>query len=131
VREARLAPALRIACGVAAAAMAIQVIFLDEPRFAVAIVNATWDKAVHFTYFGTMCFFLWIACGRRWELAVWAAVLFIGAVDETHQAYVPGRSSDIKDWLADGLGAATALFFMQRMWLLRLPLNGENPCVES
>ena len=129
--DVRLTPALRLACGFAAAAMAVQVIFLAEPRFAAAIVNATWDKAVHFTYFATMCFFLWVACAKRWELAVWAAILFIGAVDETHQAYVPGRSSDIKDWLADGLGAATALIVMQRALWPRLALTGERSCAES
>ena len=127
----RATPALRVSCAIAAAVMAIQVVFLAEPHFAAAIVNATWDKAVHFTYFGTMCFFLWIACGRRWELAVWAAILFIGAADETHQAFVPGRDPDIRDWLADGLGAATALILMQRAWLSRLAFNGERSCAES
>jgi len=126
VIDVRTTPALRLACGVAAAAMAVQVIFLAEPRFAVTIVNATWDKMVHFLYFGTMAFFAWIAADKRYALAVWATVLFIGAVDETHQAYVPGRSSDIHDWLADGLGAAAALLVMQRATLI-----GERPCVES
>jgi len=31
-----------------------------------------------------------------------------GASDEWHQSFVPGRSSDALDWLADTLGAALA-----------------------
>ena len=127
----RATPALRVSCAIAAAVMAIQVVFLAEPRFALAIVNATWDKFVHFTYFGTMAFFLWVAAGKRYDIAVWVIVIFVGAADETHQAYVPGRSSDIRDWLADGLGAAAALIVMQRATLRRVAFTGERPCVES
>lgn len=32
-----------------------------------------------------------------------------GAVDELHQATVPGRSADVADWVADTLGAAFAV----------------------
>ena len=39
--------------------------------------------------------------------AVGVAVLY-GATDEFHQAFVPGRSSDVLDLVADGVGAALA-----------------------
>ena len=29
-----------------------------------------------------------------------------GATDEFHQSFVPGRDSDVLDWVADTLGAA-------------------------
>jgi VanZ family protein len=29
-----------------------------------------------------------------------------GASDEFHQAFVPGRTADVADWMADTLGAA-------------------------
>jgi VanZ family protein len=82
----------------------------------VQIVEATWDKAIHFLYFGTMAFLLWIAGDRRWPLAVCLVVSFIGGADETLQAYTPGRNSDVNDWIADTLGAAVALIVVQRLW---------------
>ena len=38
-------------------------------------------------------------------LAVALASLY-GATDEFHQSFVPGRSTDVLDWVADTLGAA-------------------------
>jgi len=41
--------------------------------------------------------------------ALIAAVLLasaFGATDEFHQSFVPGRSADVADWVADTLGAA-------------------------
>jgi VanZ family protein len=37
-------------------------------------------------------------------LAALAAAAF-GATDELHQAFVPGRSCDVRDWMADAVGA--------------------------
>jgi VanZ family protein len=106
-------PALRALCLLGFLGMAAQLLLLAEPNFAVKIVENTWDKAVHFLFFGTMAFLLWVATAKRWPLAVWLTVAFIGAADETLQAYTPGRTSDIHDWLADGLGAAAALLIVQ------------------
>lgn len=44
---------------------------------------------------------------RAATLAVLLAVAY-GVSDEWHQSFVPGRSSDLADVLADALGAATA-----------------------
>jgi VanZ family protein len=35
---------------------------------------------------------------------------FYGATDEWHQSFVPGRSSDIFDWVADTTGAIFAMW---------------------
>jgi hypothetical protein len=72
--------------------MMAQLLLLAEPNFAVRIVNATWDKAVHFLFFGAMAFLLWIVTNKRWPLAVWLAIAFIAFADETLQASTPGRS---------------------------------------
>ena len=108
-------PVLRTACLIGFLAMAAQLLVLAEPNFAVRIVDATWDKGVHFLFFGTMAFLLWIATAKRWPLAVWLAVAFIGFADETLQASTPGRSADFNDWLADGFGAAAVLIVSQRI----------------
>ncbi len=107
-------PALRTACLVAFLAMVAQLLLLAEPNFAARIVNATWDKAVHFMFYGTLAFLLWVVTGKRWPLAVWMVVALIGIADETLQATTPGRTSDVDDWLADGFGAAAALIVSQR-----------------
>ena len=108
-------PALRTACLVGFLAMVAQLLLLAEPNFAVRIVSLTWDKAVHFLFFGTMAFLLWIVTAKRWPLAVWLAVAFIGFADETLQASTPGRTADFDDWIADGFGAAAALIVSHRV----------------
>lgn len=74
---------------------------VDVPHF---------DKLAHFAFYGVMAFLctLWrresgMTAGR----AVLFAVLFIavaGAGDELHQYFIPGRTMDFRDWLADGVG---------------------------
>lgn len=111
-------PALRAWCFIGFLAMVAQLLFLAEPGFAAKIVNATWDKAVHFIAFGTLAVLLWVTTAKRWLLAVWLAVALIGAADELLQADTPGRVSDFHDWLADGFGAAAALFIAQRVCIV-------------
>lgn len=78
------------------------------------------DKLAHFGFYAVMAF--WCALWRRESGtaargAVAFAVLFIaaaGAVDEFHQLFIPGRTMEFTDWLADGIGgfvgAGTAVF---------------------
>jgi VanZ family protein len=108
-------PTLRTICLVGFLAMTVQLLLLAEPNFAVRLVAATWDKSIHFLFFGTMAFLLWVVTAKRWPLAVWLAIAFIGFADETLQASTPGRSADFDDWLADGFGAAAALIVSQRV----------------
>jgi VanZ family protein len=68
------------------------------------------DKAVHFVFYGVMGFLcaLWrresgVPAGR----AILSALLFTavaGVVDEVHQHWIPGRSMELLDWMADTLG---------------------------
>jgi len=61
--------------------------------------------------------------GRLWppRIQFWLPVLFValyGASDECHQYFVPTRSCDFFDWLADlagGLAAAAALSLVFRL----------------
>lgn len=68
------------------------------------------DKVGHFLVYGLLATLI---CRMRlgWRGAVIglvAASLF-GITDEWHQSFVPGRSSDPMDWVADTLGAALAV----------------------
>ena len=71
----------------------------------------SFDKLAHFSVYGLLGTLTVRALGRgRWTpwLAI-AAVSLFGASDEWHQSFVPGRASEVKDWVADTLGAALAV----------------------
>src|SRR4030066_2563993 len=69
-----------------------------------------WDKGAHFAFYGGTGFLcaLWRReSGHPAKRAVLYAVLFVlavGAVDEIHQQWIPGRSADLLDWVADMFG---------------------------
>ena len=70
------------------------------------------DKALHAVEYGGLGLLLGLAlwasglrAGRAAALALLLASLY-GASDEIHQAFVPHRDSDVRDWLADTAGAA-------------------------
>ena len=71
------------------------------------------DKAVHWILFSGQCWFVALALRRSHKLTLPATLAFAiliasayGAVDEFHQRFVPHRTCDIADWVADTLGAA-------------------------
>lgn len=72
------------------------------------------DKGVHFLEYGTLSVLLTHALRatltKRGALLIWASAalctILWGALDEIHQAFVPGRSSDVGDLIADACGAA-------------------------
>lgn len=72
------------------------------------------DKALHFVAYAGLAFLFARAYRAYWpglsgwglgNLSLLSAALY-GLLDEIHQAFVPGRSADPADWLADSLGAA-------------------------
>jgi VanZ family protein len=75
------------------------------------------DKLAHFGFYGVtglLCA-LWrresgSSVGRA-VLAGLAFAAFVGAVDEFHQHWIPGRSMDFRDWLADAAGGGVGALF--------------------
>jgi VanZ family protein len=68
------------------------------------------DKYGHFLVYGLLGTLV-CRTGRGWRaglLALAAASLY-GVSDEWHQSFVPGRSCDVWDWVADTSGAALAI----------------------
>lgn len=68
------------------------------------------DKVIHFLmYFGlSVLLTRWVLAGRSGLRAVVisaAAAVAFGAADEWHQEFIPGRSSELADWIADSAGA--------------------------
>ena len=70
------------------------------------------DKMAHFGLYGVFAWLLarhGFGVAGRWmatALAIIVASAF-GVVDEWHQQYIPGRSTEYADWQADTAGAAT------------------------
>ena len=70
------------------------------------------DKIAHFLFYGVsgFLFVLWRReAGEGAARAALSAALFgllLGAVDEFHQQWIPGRSMDLLDWAADAAGGA-------------------------
>ncbi len=100
-------------------------IFLASNREATAPEFTRWiprfDKLVHFSVYGLLGTLTLRGLGpRRWApgLAI-AAVSLFGASDEWHQSFVPGRSCEVADWVADTLGAALAVSLYARWGFYR------------
>jgi VanZ family protein len=94
------------------------------------------DKVAHFGYFlGGGFLFAWLVrrlvkwSNWRVALVVFAVVAIVGAVDELHQTWTPGRSGGDKgDWLADVSGGLTgAWIFLTIYALITRPTNSETP----
>lgn len=54
----------------------------------------------------------------RTIVAVVCAVSLLGAVDEWHQSFIPGRSMSFLDWCADTIGALTGVLAVRFVPLL-------------
>ena len=76
-----------------------------------------WDKLAHLLAYAVLgILFLLPLCGGRLlrigavtaAMAVLLATLY-GAFDEVHQAFTPDRSPDVRDLVADCLGAAVGV----------------------
>ena len=67
------------------------------------------DKLVHGGLYGALGLLLARAAGpgrsTRWWGRAAAAIAAGAALDEWHQAWIPGRSPDVADWGADVVGA--------------------------
>jgi len=96
----RLLPRAAIIAAVAAVVLAL---FVLAPLFSQKL---DWfglpDEVVHtvghLVVYGAIAAGLAIGLGGRWLLA-WPLSLAIAAAEELHQAFVPGRCVDIKDFL--------------------------------
>jgi VanZ family protein len=83
------------------------------------------DKALHFTMYAGLAFLFARAMDDpartpryRAVLAAFLLTMAIGALDEWHQKFIQGRSTELADWIADSagglLGASTWMLFMRR-----------------
>ena len=72
------------------------------------------DKLVHFACYGVLGWSMFRALALRGgplrgALFVAGAIAIFAALDEWHQQFIPGRSADAADWVADVSGASLGL----------------------
>ena len=90
-------------------------------------IPGTWeyrDKIAHTTEYCGLGILVWNAALATWPqasprrraLLVLFAVSALAACDEKFQSFIPGRDSDVYDWMADTLGGSLA-----QIWGLSRP----------
>jgi VanZ family protein len=99
-------PTLRSLCFALAAVLVFQLFYLGAQPSAAGLFEPPWDAIAHFLFYSALTALIWTATAGRMPLAVCAAVVIVGGLDELHQASVPGRVADAADFLVD-VGAAT------------------------
>ena len=79
------------------------------------------DKVAHFGAYGVLGAALAYggAATRVGMLPLIAAGSLYGASDEVHQSFVPGRSPDPMDWIADTLGTLAGVLALHRYFARR------------
>lgn len=100
------------------------VIFIESsiPSDAFPILEFEWsDKIIHFLIYLVLFFTFNFSFSNQDKFflikmhSLSASLFFTalyGATDEIHQFFVPGRTCDIYDWIADVFGAVFALFIL-------------------
>jgi len=79
------------------------------------------DKVVHFLLyltFGALLAWARHVGGRGIHVALILVGVVYGGLDEWHQSFVPGRSPDLEDWLADAAGVVAG-YGALTLWLSR------------
>jgi VanZ family protein len=89
-----------------AAVLIFQLFYLAAQPSAVGLFEPPWDAIAHFLFFSALTALLWTATAGRMPLAVFAAAVIAGGLDELHQASLPGRVAEVADFLVD-VSAAT------------------------
>ena len=79
------------------------------------------DKLDHIVEFAVLGVLLRNAVSRYHPLPSVTPAMFVfaigasyGALDELHQSLVPGRSTELSDWLADAVGVALGSYALDR-----------------
>jgi VanZ family protein len=92
------------------------------------------DSTLHGIAFGTLAALLLRAlAGGRWRgvtpaaaLAAAGLAMVYGAVDEWHQSFVPGRTPEARDLLADSAGAWIAVLVIWTWSIIRRPRSART-----
>ena len=116
--------ARRLSLLMALALMALLFYLSHQPSLHTPSLFTGQDKLAHATVYGLLGVLLLGAlpqsAGRySWRQITVSALIasLYGMSDELHQSFVPGRSAEVGDWLADSAGALIAVVLFA--WLVR------------
>ena len=77
----------------------------------------------HFFYYGVMAVLLAHGVGKRFLWIALLAVPLVGALDEWHQLYVPGRNASAFDWAVDVFASLVGIYWYS---LIRADSDGKS-----
>ena len=99
------------------------------------------DKGVHFLEYGTLSFFIvhayvvtWPRRGAMTLVHTVLCTMALGLLDELHQSFVPGRSPDVRDVLADCVGGFVGALAVSALFAARgevAPDKADRPAAKS
>jgi len=101
--------ALRCCAGFLTVAMSLGLYFGGAQPVAVELFPWPWGKLVHSIVFGVLACSAGYATGLRgWRgvVAGFCVSVSVGAMDEWHQLFLPGRHGQLSDLFFDAIGAA-------------------------
>ena len=114
----------RLSLLLAFAWMALLFYLSHQPSLDAPMLFPGQDKVFHAAVYGVLGLLLLTAQPRKTQGYSWRQVgistliaSLYGLSDEIHQYFVPGRSTEVLDWVADSLGALIGAFLLA--WLSR------------
>ena len=108
---------MRTAAMLLALGIMLSLFILGAHPIAVNLIPSPWDKLVHGCVFALLTCGVGLASGlqdRRRLVVGLAAALLVGALDEWHQAYLPGRQATWNDLIADVAGSIIGAALLAR-----------------
>lgn len=108
-------PGVRLLCLAAFALVLAQIFFLAEPPLVRELRSFFWDKTLHAAAFGAISVLLWFGIGYDRPVANWLVISAVAALDEVHQIFIPTRTADVLDVVADMVGAAVVTFILHHL----------------
>ena len=92
---------------------------------AVNLISHPWDKLLHAGVFVLLACTIGLASdlrGRQKPVVAFFGALLVGALDEWHQMYLPGREAAWSDFIADVIGSIFGTVFLA----ILLPTKGKR-----
>ena len=99
------------------------------------LIEINFDKLIHVGLFAVLAYLFMLPVVRsglpvkekwQWLIKITIATVIWGITTELIQKFfIPGRSFNLSDWAADGLGGFIALFYC-RMRLLKMHKSSQN-----
>ena len=109
ISDRNLQRTLRLGAALVSVGLPLGLFFGGAQPVAVDLFPWPWGKLVHSLVFGVLAAAIGYASGLRgWRMVIVGFVgsVFVGALDEWHQTFLPGRHGQVSDVGFDAVGAA-------------------------